>query len=105
MSNYDKVCQDNLQTYFYLKNAFKTLKGVHILQVSNEFINLEDQIASINSLSSPIFFFKWPLVDAVNEVKAYTLNQLNKVPERNAERHFRNPFSEHIIHYPSPKPC
>lgn len=58
MSNYDKVCQDNLQTHFYLKNAFKILKDVQILQVSNEFIDLEDQIDSINNLSSPIFFFK-----------------------------------------------
>lgn len=105
MSNYDKVCQDNLQKLFYLKNAFKTLRDGQILQVSYEFTDLEDQLASINSLSCPIFFFKWPFVDAVNEVKAYTPNQLNKVSERNADRHFRNPSLEHVIHYFSPKPC
>lgn len=52
------VCQDNLQMLFYFKNAFKTLKDVQILQVSNEFTDQEDQLTSINHLSSSIIFFK-----------------------------------------------
>lgn len=52
------VRQDNLQMLFYFKNAFKTLKDVQILQVSNEFTDQEDQLTSINHLSSSIIFFK-----------------------------------------------
>lgn len=101
MSNYDKVRQDNLQTLFFpQKNIFKTLQDLQRSQVSNEFIDLQDQISSINSLSSPIFFFKWPFV-----VKAYTPAQLNKTPEENVDRHFRSPSSDNVFHYPSPKPC
>lgn len=52
------VRQDNLQMLFYFKNAFKTLKDVQILQVSNEFTDQDDQLTSINHLSSSIIFFK-----------------------------------------------
>lgn len=90
--------------FFFSKNTFRTLQDIQRSQVSNELIDLEDQTSSVNSLSSLIFFFKWPLADALNEIKAYIPVQPNRAPEENADRHFRSPFSMNIFHYPSPKP-
>lgn len=67
-----------IYNHFFPQKYF--LKNARCTEVSNEFIDLEDQTTSISSSSSLIFFFRWPLVDVLNEVKAYTPAQLDKTP-------------------------
>lgn len=82
MSNYDKVCQDNLQSFFkkiFVKHC-KMYRDHNLVMT----LDLENQTSIINSISSLMFFFKWPLV-ALNEVKEYTPAKLNNTPEENRQ--------------------
>lgn len=90
MSNYDKVCQDNLQTVFLQKIFVKHCKMYrdHNLVMT---LDLENQTSIINSISSLMFFFKWPLV-ALNEVKEYTPAKLNNTPEENIDKTLQEPI-------------
>jgi len=51
---------------FFSRYTFKTLQDVQRSQIRSEFIDLKDQTSSINGLSSLLFLFKQPLVDALN---------------------------------------